>query len=119
VPSHPHAEMRDRTPDGRFRFQLRTGMDIFYRRPAEDMFYIPKDKALHDKPWVSQGNKDITYEFAGPNMIVGRWINGNHPGRGTNVWYNICTKHAYSVKSPKMNTLYSENALLKLNKKTR
>jgi mannose-6-phosphate isomerase-like protein (cupin superfamily) len=41
VPSHPHAEMRDRTPDGRFRFQLRTGMDIFYRRPAEDMFYIP------------------------------------------------------------------------------
>jgi hypothetical protein len=33
--------MRDRTPDGRFRFQLRTGMDIFYRRREEDMFYIP------------------------------------------------------------------------------
>ncbi|WP_412737777.1 cupin domain-containing protein [Krasilnikovia sp. MM14-A1259] len=41
VPSRPHAEMRDRTPDGRFAFELRTGMDIFYRRRSEDIFYIP------------------------------------------------------------------------------
>jgi mannose-6-phosphate isomerase-like protein (cupin superfamily) len=41
VPSRPTAEMRDRTPDGRFRFELRTGMDIFYRRRGEDIFYIP------------------------------------------------------------------------------
>ena len=41
VPSRPHAEMRDRTPDGRFRFWLRTGMDIFYRRLADDLCYVP------------------------------------------------------------------------------
>jgi mannose-6-phosphate isomerase-like protein (cupin superfamily) len=41
VPSRPTAEMRDRTPDGRFRFELRTGMDIFYRRRGEDIFYVP------------------------------------------------------------------------------
>jgi len=41
VPSRPTAEMRDRTPDGRFSFELRTGMDIFYRRRSEDLFYIP------------------------------------------------------------------------------
>jgi mannose-6-phosphate isomerase-like protein (cupin superfamily) len=41
VPSHPNTEMRDRTPDGRFRFELRTGFDIFYRRRQEDIFYIP------------------------------------------------------------------------------
>jgi hypothetical protein len=41
VPSRPTARMRDQTPDGRFRFELRTGMDIFYRRRVEDMFYIP------------------------------------------------------------------------------
>jgi mannose-6-phosphate isomerase-like protein (cupin superfamily) len=41
VPSRPTAQMRDRTPDGRFRFELRTGMDIFYRRRGEDLFYVP------------------------------------------------------------------------------
>jgi mannose-6-phosphate isomerase-like protein (cupin superfamily) len=41
VPSRPAAQMRDRTPDGRFRFELRTGMDIFYRRRGEDIFYVP------------------------------------------------------------------------------
>jgi mannose-6-phosphate isomerase-like protein (cupin superfamily) len=41
VPHRPNSEMRDRTADGRFRFRLRTGMDVFYRRLAEDMFYIP------------------------------------------------------------------------------
>lgn len=41
IPSRPNTEMRDGTPDGRFRFELRTGMDIFYRRRAEDMFYVP------------------------------------------------------------------------------
>ncbi|HWB36278.1 MAG TPA: cupin domain-containing protein [Rugosimonospora sp.] len=41
VPSRPEAQMRDRTPDGRFRFELRTGMDIFYRRRGEDIFYVP------------------------------------------------------------------------------
>ncbi|WLQ35749.1 cupin domain-containing protein [Streptomyces castrisilvae] len=41
VPSLPHAKMRDRTPDRRFRFDLRTGMDIFYRPQETDLFYIP------------------------------------------------------------------------------
>ncbi len=41
VPGQPTALMRDHTPDGRFRFELRTGMDIFYRRRGEDIFYVP------------------------------------------------------------------------------
>jgi mannose-6-phosphate isomerase-like protein (cupin superfamily) len=41
VPSRPNTEMRDQTPDGRFRFELWTGMDIFYRRRTEDIFYVP------------------------------------------------------------------------------
>jgi mannose-6-phosphate isomerase-like protein (cupin superfamily) len=41
VPYLPNTQMRDRTPDGRFRFELRTGMDVFYRRRNEDIFYIP------------------------------------------------------------------------------
>ena len=41
VPYLPNASMRNNTPDGRFRFELRTGMDIFYRRRADDMFYVP------------------------------------------------------------------------------
>jgi mannose-6-phosphate isomerase-like protein (cupin superfamily) len=41
VPHLPNTRMRERTPDGRFRFELRTGMDIFYRRRGEDIFYIP------------------------------------------------------------------------------
>ncbi len=41
VPSLPNTRMRGRSPDRRFRFELRTGMDIFYRRRAEDLFHIP------------------------------------------------------------------------------
>ena len=76
----------------------------------ECMFYIPKDKSLHDKPWQSQGNKDITYEFAGPNMIIGRWHNGANMF-GKTVFYNICTKISYTIKSDKMNSIYPERSL--------
>ncbi|ARQ67544.1 hypothetical protein CAG99_00720 [Streptomyces marincola] len=41
VPAFPHTRMRRRTPDRRFSFELRTGMDIFYRRRAQDLFHIP------------------------------------------------------------------------------
>jgi mannose-6-phosphate isomerase-like protein (cupin superfamily) len=41
VPYLPHTRMRDHTLDGRFRFELRTGMDIYYRRRREDIFYVP------------------------------------------------------------------------------
>lgn len=41
VPAYPNTKMRARTPDGRFRFELRTGMDIFYRPSERDLFYIP------------------------------------------------------------------------------
>lgn len=41
VPAYPNTRMRAQTPDRRFRFELRTGMDIFYRPRAEDIFYIP------------------------------------------------------------------------------
>ncbi|MDQ3402283.1 MAG: cupin domain-containing protein [Actinomycetota bacterium] len=41
VLSLPNTRMRERTPDGRFRFELRTGMDVFYRRRAADVFHIP------------------------------------------------------------------------------
>lgn len=41
VPYLPNTRMRQRTPDGRFRFELRTGMDIFYRRRDDDLFYVP------------------------------------------------------------------------------
>lgn len=37
----PNTRMRTRTPDGRFTFELRTGMDIFYRRRPQDLFYVP------------------------------------------------------------------------------
>jgi len=37
----PNTRMRDRTPDGCYRFGLRTGMDIFYRRHPADICYIP------------------------------------------------------------------------------
>ncbi|KAA2260650.1 cupin domain-containing protein [Solihabitans fulvus] len=41
VPYLPNAAMRDRSPDGRFGFALRTGMDIFYRRRPQDIFHVP------------------------------------------------------------------------------
>ncbi|MBB0231660.1 cupin domain-containing protein [Streptomyces calidiresistens] len=41
VPAYPNTRMRPRTPDGRFRFELRTGMDIFYRPSLRDVFCIP------------------------------------------------------------------------------
>ncbi|MEO3976555.1 cupin domain-containing protein [Streptomyces sp. CAU 1734] len=41
IPSHPNTRMRARTPDHRFRFTLRTGMDIFYRPDPKDIFHIP------------------------------------------------------------------------------
>jgi mannose-6-phosphate isomerase-like protein (cupin superfamily) len=37
----PNTRMRDRTPDGCYRFELRTGMDIFYRRRPADICYVP------------------------------------------------------------------------------
>lgn len=93
---------------------IRGGLDAL-----ECQFYIPEDKSLHDKPWVSKGNKDITYEFAGPNMIVGRWAEGKCPQVCKPVFYNICTRHSYTLSTDRMNTIYSEKSLLKLNKKTR
>jgi hypothetical protein len=77
----------------------------------ESMFYIPKDKTLHDKPWQSHGNKDITYEFAGPNMIIGRWHNGGSGFGGNKVFYNVCTKISYTIKTPQMNSIYPERSL--------
>lgn len=41
VPAFPRTRMRARTPDGRYRFELRTGMDVFYQRRAEDRFHVP------------------------------------------------------------------------------
>jgi len=41
IPYLPHSQIRERSPNGRFRFELRSGMDIFYRRRAEDIFYVP------------------------------------------------------------------------------
>jgi mannose-6-phosphate isomerase-like protein (cupin superfamily) len=41
VPYLPNAYMRDQTPNGRYAFDIRAGMDIFYRRPEADLFYIP------------------------------------------------------------------------------
>ncbi|MFC6066173.1 cupin domain-containing protein [Streptomyces ochraceiscleroticus] len=41
VRSFPNARMRRQSPDRRFRFELRTGTDIFYRRRKEDLFHIP------------------------------------------------------------------------------
>jgi mannose-6-phosphate isomerase-like protein (cupin superfamily) len=41
VPCLPNTRMRQATPDGRFGFGVRTGMDIFYRRRPEDLFYVP------------------------------------------------------------------------------
>ena len=37
----PNTRMRNGTPDGRYSFELRTGMDIFYRRRPQDVFYVP------------------------------------------------------------------------------
>ncbi|MEU3356293.1 hypothetical protein [Streptomyces sp. NPDC037389] len=41
VPYLPEARMRDRSPCGGFRFEIRAGMDIFYRPRPEDLFHIP------------------------------------------------------------------------------
>ncbi|MFF4406153.1 cupin domain-containing protein [Streptomyces sp. NPDC001404] len=41
VPYLPEARMRDRSPCAEFRFDIRAGMDIFYRRRREDLFHIP------------------------------------------------------------------------------
>ena len=41
VPYMPNGKMRARTPDGRFAFDIRAGMDIFYRRRSDDLFYVP------------------------------------------------------------------------------
>jgi len=37
----PNAKVRSGSPDGKFHFEIRTGMDVFYRRHPEDIFYIP------------------------------------------------------------------------------
>ena len=36
-----NTRMRDRTPDGLYRFELRTGMDVFYRRLPADICHVP------------------------------------------------------------------------------
>lgn len=54
MPAYPNTRMRAQTPDRRFRFELRTGMDIFYRPRPEDLFYVP----LHIEGIV-QGDVDI------------------------------------------------------------
>jgi mannose-6-phosphate isomerase-like protein (cupin superfamily) len=41
VPQQANAHLRGRTPDGRFGFEIRTGMDVFYRRRPADLFYVP------------------------------------------------------------------------------
>ncbi|HZP49581.1 cupin domain-containing protein [Actinocrinis sp.] len=41
VPYLPSARLRTGCPDGRFRFEIRAGMDIFYRRREQDLFHIP------------------------------------------------------------------------------
>jgi mannose-6-phosphate isomerase-like protein (cupin superfamily) len=41
VRHRPNTRIRDRTPDGRYLFSLRTGMDIFYRRLPADICYVP------------------------------------------------------------------------------
>ncbi|MFB6893417.1 hypothetical protein ACFCX4_29335 [Kitasatospora sp. NPDC056327] len=37
----PQARMRERSPGGDFRFSIRAGMDVFYRRQEPDLFHIP------------------------------------------------------------------------------
>ena len=41
IPYLPNASMRAGNPDGRFTFEVRTGMDLFYRRRPADIFYVP------------------------------------------------------------------------------
>jgi mannose-6-phosphate isomerase-like protein (cupin superfamily) len=41
VPYLPETRMRTNSPDGGFRFEIRSGMDIFYRRNPEDLYHIP------------------------------------------------------------------------------
>ncbi|MBB5801878.1 mannose-6-phosphate isomerase-like protein (cupin superfamily) [Saccharothrix ecbatanensis] len=60
IPSFPNARMRDRAPDGRFRFELRTGMDLFYRRRPEDLFHVPLCMAgvVHSDVTILTGHAD-------------------------------------------------------------
>jgi len=37
----PHTRLRDSSPEGRFWFAIRAGMDLYYRPRAEDLFHIP------------------------------------------------------------------------------
>lgn len=41
VPYLPNARMRATCPNGSYKFEIRTGMDIFYRRRTEDLFHVP------------------------------------------------------------------------------
>lgn len=41
VPSRQNARMRTHTTDGAYHFDLRTGMDIFYRPSPDDLFHVP------------------------------------------------------------------------------
>ena len=80
----------------------------------EEQFYIPEDPALRDKPWVSKGNKDITYEFAGPDMIVGRWHRDGveiNEGPFKRTFYNVFTRYSYTVDSGRMLTIFPERCL--------
>lgn len=41
VRHRPNTRMRAQSPDGRYRFELRTGVDVFYRRRPADICYVP------------------------------------------------------------------------------
>jgi mannose-6-phosphate isomerase-like protein (cupin superfamily) len=41
VPFVPNSHLCSRSPDGNYSFEVRAGMDIFYRRRAHDVFHIP------------------------------------------------------------------------------
>jgi hypothetical protein len=58
------------------------------------------------KPWVSTGNKDITYNRVDEFLIKGVWTNGAYPD-----FYMVWTGFTYCVTSPKMNTVFSERSL--------
>jgi mannose-6-phosphate isomerase-like protein (cupin superfamily) len=45
VRGRPGARIRSQAPDGGIQYRIRTGYDVFYRRMAGDLFYVPLDLA--------------------------------------------------------------------------
>lgn len=64
VPYLPEARMRANSPDGVYRFEIRAGMDIYYRRTPDDLFHIPLGVA-------GVVNRELE--------ILGRRPDGRHP----------------------------------------